>query len=152
MGQTSDQFICFEHIIQRYDQPERRNQFVATAFPIDNFHVARAHDSNQRFADDQRSHRERDALSVSARPTCSTPPARLPRSRSRDPSRAGVPGGQRSNDHSDRLELWNITTMSEGAHAIKFGTRVAITATPTRRTRILTAASAFRRCRLTSPR
>jgi hypothetical protein len=37
---------------------------------------------------------------------------------------SGGSGGQRSNDHSDRLELWNLTTMSSGAHAIKFGTRL----------------------------
>jgi hypothetical protein len=31
-------------------------------------------------------------------------------------------GGGSSSDHSDHLELQNITTMSAGAHAIKFGT------------------------------
>ena len=31
-------------------------------------------------------------------------------------------GGASSSDHSDHLELQNITTMSAGAHAIKFGT------------------------------
>ncbi|MGD0630911.1 MAG: carboxypeptidase regulatory-like domain-containing protein, partial [Terracidiphilus sp.] len=33
-------------------------------------------------------------------------------------------GGQESRDHTTRLELWNITTLSLGPHAIKFGTRV----------------------------
>jgi hypothetical protein len=36
----------------------------------------------------------------------------------------GGAGGQKSNDHTDHLELWNLTTMSVGAHAIKFGTRL----------------------------
>jgi hypothetical protein len=35
----------------------------------------------------------------------------------------GFPG-QTSRDHTTRLEFWNITTLSHGAHAIKFGTRV----------------------------
>jgi hypothetical protein len=33
-------------------------------------------------------------------------------------------GGQQSNDHTTRLEFQNMTTMSHGAHAIKFGTRM----------------------------
>jgi uncharacterized membrane protein YgcG len=37
---------------------------------------------------------------------------------------SGGSNGQYSNDHEDRFELQNITTMSAGAHAIKFGTRV----------------------------
>ena len=37
---------------------------------------------------------------------------------------SGGSGGQRSNDHTDRLELQNLSTMSAGAHAIKFGTRM----------------------------
>jgi hypothetical protein len=37
---------------------------------------------------------------------------------------SGGSGGQFSSDHEDALELWNITTMSVRAHAIKFGTRV----------------------------
>jgi hypothetical protein len=32
--------------------------------------------------------------------------------------------GQIYRDHATRLELWNITTLSHGAHAIKFGTRM----------------------------
>ena len=32
--------------------------------------------------------------------------------------------GQESLDHTTRLELWNITTISHGAQAIKFGTRM----------------------------
>ena len=36
----------------------------------------------------------------------------------------GGPSGQRSSDHQDHLELQNITTMSIGAQAIKFGTRL----------------------------
>jgi hypothetical protein len=32
--------------------------------------------------------------------------------------------GQQSNDHTTRLEFQNMTTMSHGAHAIKFGTRM----------------------------
>ena len=32
--------------------------------------------------------------------------------------------GQVSRDHATRLEFWNITTISHGAHAIKFGTRM----------------------------
>ncbi len=36
----------------------------------------------------------------------------------------GGTSGQRSNDHTDHFELWNITTLSAGAHAIKLGTRV----------------------------
>ena len=35
----------------------------------------------------------------------------------------GYPG-QVYRDHATRLELWNITTLSHGAHAIKFGTRL----------------------------
>jgi len=35
---------------------------------------------------------------------------------------SGGSGGGTSDDHSDHLELQNITTMSAGAHAIKFGT------------------------------
>jgi len=31
---------------------------------------------------------------------------------------------QESRDHTTRLEFWNITTMSHGPHAIKFGTRM----------------------------
>lgn len=34
---------------------------------------------------------------------------------------SGGSGGQTNKDHSDHLELQNITTMSAGAHAIKFG-------------------------------
>ena len=37
---------------------------------------------------------------------------------------SGGSGGQYSNDHTDRFELQNITTMSAGPHAIKFGTRL----------------------------
>jgi len=37
---------------------------------------------------------------------------------------SGGTSDQYFNDHNDRLELQNITTMSAGAHAIKFGTRV----------------------------
>jgi hypothetical protein len=37
---------------------------------------------------------------------------------------SGGSGGQKSNDHTDHLELQNLTTMSAGAHAIKFGTRL----------------------------
>jgi hypothetical protein len=37
---------------------------------------------------------------------------------------SGGAGSQYSSDHGDRLELQNITTMSAGAHAIKFGTRL----------------------------
>ena len=36
----------------------------------------------------------------------------------------GGSSGQKSNDHTDHLELQNLTTMSAGAHAIKFGTRL----------------------------
>jgi len=36
----------------------------------------------------------------------------------------GGNGSQTSHDHSDALELWNITTMTAGAQAIKFGTRL----------------------------
>jgi hypothetical protein len=36
----------------------------------------------------------------------------------------GGAGAQISKDHYLRLELWNITTMSHGRHAIKFGTRL----------------------------
>lgn len=32
--------------------------------------------------------------------------------------------GQQSRDHATRLEFWNITTLSHGSQAIKFGTRV----------------------------
>ena len=32
--------------------------------------------------------------------------------------------GQVYRDHATRLEFWNITTLSHGAHAIKFGTRI----------------------------
>jgi hypothetical protein len=32
--------------------------------------------------------------------------------------------GQESRDHTTRLEFWNITTLSKGAQAIKFGTRL----------------------------
>ena len=35
----------------------------------------------------------------------------------------GYPG-QESRDHATRLELWNITTLSHGTQAIKFGTRL----------------------------
>jgi len=37
---------------------------------------------------------------------------------------SGGAGGQYNNDHTDHLELWNITTMTAGTHAIKFGTRL----------------------------
>ena len=37
---------------------------------------------------------------------------------------SGGSSSQSSNDHGDRLELQNITTMSAGAHALKFGTRM----------------------------
>jgi hypothetical protein len=37
---------------------------------------------------------------------------------------SGGSPSQRSNDHQDHLELWNITTMSVGPQAIKFGTRI----------------------------
>jgi len=36
----------------------------------------------------------------------------------------GGAGAQLVNDHQDHLELQNLTTMSAGAHAIKFGTRL----------------------------
>ena len=36
----------------------------------------------------------------------------------------GGSSGQFSNDHQDHYELWNETTMSAGAHALKFGTRL----------------------------
>jgi hypothetical protein len=37
---------------------------------------------------------------------------------------AGGNNSQLSNDHQDHLELQNLTTMTTGAHAIKFGTRL----------------------------
>ena len=37
---------------------------------------------------------------------------------------SGGASGQRSIGHSDHIELWNITTMSAGTQAIKFGTRM----------------------------
>ena len=37
---------------------------------------------------------------------------------------SGGSGSQKSNDHTDHMELQNLTTMSAGAHAIKFGTRL----------------------------
>ncbi len=36
----------------------------------------------------------------------------------------GGSSSQNSHDHQDHLELWNETTLSAGAHAIKFGTRL----------------------------
>ena len=36
----------------------------------------------------------------------------------------GGNSSQKSSDHSDALELWNITTMTARTHALKFGTRV----------------------------
>jgi carboxypeptidase family protein len=36
----------------------------------------------------------------------------------------GGSSGQFSSDHQDHFELWNETTMSVGAHALKFGTRL----------------------------
>jgi hypothetical protein len=51
---------------------------------------------------------------VSAAPTVSVPGSFT----------SGGSGGQKSNDHTDHLELQNLTTMSAGAHAIKFGTRL----------------------------
>jgi len=51
---------------------------------------------------------------VSTAPTVSVPGAFM----------GGGYSGQRSNDHTDHLELQNLTTMSAGAHAIKFGTRL----------------------------
>jgi Carboxypeptidase regulatory-like domain len=37
---------------------------------------------------------------------------------------SGGYSGQQSRDHTTRLEFWNITTLSKGTHAIKFGTRL----------------------------
>jgi len=37
---------------------------------------------------------------------------------------SGGASGQHSSSHSDHIELWNITTMSAGQQAIKFGTRM----------------------------
>jgi hypothetical protein len=51
---------------------------------------------------------------VSTAPTVSVPGAFM----------GGGNGGQRSNEHMDHLEFQNLTTMSAGAHAIKFGTRL----------------------------
>jgi hypothetical protein len=51
---------------------------------------------------------------VSTAPTVSVPGAFT----------GGGNSGQRSNDHVDHFELQNLTTMSAGAHAIKFGTRL----------------------------
>jgi hypothetical protein len=51
---------------------------------------------------------------VSTAPTVSVPGAFM----------GGGYSGQRSNDHVDHFELQNLTTMSAGAHAIKFGTRL----------------------------
>jgi len=36
----------------------------------------------------------------------------------------GGSSSQLNNDHQDHLEFWNLTTMSKGAQAIKFGTRL----------------------------
>jgi Carboxypeptidase regulatory-like domain len=36
----------------------------------------------------------------------------------------GGSSSQYANDHQDHYELWNITTMSAGTHALKFGTRL----------------------------
>ena len=51
---------------------------------------------------------------VSAAPTVSVPGS----------FSGGGTSGQIYNDHQDHLELQNLTTMSVGAHAIKFGTRL----------------------------
>ncbi len=42
---------------------------------------------------------------------------------SSDFTTGGYPS-QTSHDHTTRLEFWNITTMTHGPHAIKFGTRM----------------------------
>ncbi|MDR3751906.1 MAG: carboxypeptidase regulatory-like domain-containing protein [Terracidiphilus sp.] len=51
---------------------------------------------------------------VSTAPTISVPGAFT----------GGGNSSQRSNDHEDHLELQNLTTMTAGAHALKFGTRL----------------------------
>ncbi len=53
----------------------------------------------------------------SSTPDSTTPTIDVPGSFS-----GGGNGGQRSNSHSDHLELQNLTTWAAGAHAIKFGT------------------------------
>ena len=56
----------------------------------------------------------------------------------------GGSGGQSDSDHTDHLELQNITTMSAGAHAIKFGTWIRDNRDANSiEWRISTAASAF---------
>ncbi len=55
----------------------------------------------------------------SSTPASTTPTISVPGSFT-----SGGSSGQRSNDHTDHLELQNLTTMSAGAHAIKFGTRL----------------------------
>ncbi len=53
-----------------------------------------------------------------------TPTRRIAPSTSRATSPAAATPGQQSRDHTTRLEFQNMTTMSHGAHAIKFGTRM----------------------------
>ena len=53
-----------------------------------------------------------------------TPVSTLPTIQVSGQFSAGGSTGQTSNDHTDRFELQNLTTMSIGKHAIKFGTRM----------------------------
>lgn len=54
----------------------------------------------------------------------STPVSRAPGVSVPGAFSSGGAGSQRSSDHEDHLELQNLTTMTAGAHAIKFGTRL----------------------------
>ncbi len=57
-----------------------------------------------------------------------------------DTSQPAARTSQMSNDHQDHYELWNETTMTAGAHALKFGTRAA------RRARCQLDQHQFQRC------
>ena len=79
-------------------------------------------DATNGFADHQRAHRERNPLSIPALPRSPTPVSTAPSCWCRRILHAAAATAGNSNDHSDHLELQNMTTMSAGAHAIKFGT------------------------------
>jgi hypothetical protein len=94
--------------------PSQSNSYVYTE---NNLQLSDSWVINDRIVNETRFQYERDM-------TTNTPVSHAPTINVSGYFTDGGNGGQSSHDHSDEMELWNITTMTLGPQAIKFGTRL----------------------------
>ncbi len=115
--------LTLRYQFERYSQSgnigslQLPSQASTSSFLEHTFQVSDSQVINDHIVNETRFQYLRDLSSST--PISTTPTVSVPGSFS-----SGGSGGQYSNDHTDHLELQNLTTMSAGAHAIKFGTRL----------------------------